>query len=100
VEVNLTVKQKLIALLSYLAVLLFFPLNFFRTDDFAQYHARQGVVMFILGIAVVFTLWIPVAGWVCLLAYVVIWVTGIINVLTGKMEPVPVIGKIAERISL
>lgn len=99
-EVNLTIKQKLIALLSYLAVLLFFPLNFFRADDFAQYHARQGVVMFILGIAVVFTLWIPVAGWVCLLAYVVIWVTGIINVLTGKMEPVPVIGKIAERISL
>jgi len=99
-EVNLTVKQKLIALLSYLAVLLFFPLNFFRTDDFAQYHARQGVVMFILGIAVIFTFWIPVAGWVCLLAYVVIWVTGIVNVLTGKMEPVPVIGKIAERISL
>ena len=96
----MTVKQKLIALLSYLAVLLFFPMNFFRSDEFAQYHARQGVVMFILGIAVVFTLWIPVAGWVCLLAYVVIWVTGIINVFTGKMEPVPVIGKIAERISL
>lgn len=96
----MTIKQKLIAIMSYLSVLLFFPLNFFKKDEFAHYHAKQGVVMFILAIAIVFTFWIPVAGWVFLLAYLVIWFTGIINVLTGKCEPVPVVGKIAERISL
>ncbi|MEI6144504.1 MAG: hypothetical protein WCG99_01865 [Candidatus Berkelbacteria bacterium] len=96
----MTIKQKLIAFMSYLGVLLFFPLNFFKKDEFAHYHAKQGVVMFILAIAVAFTFWIPVAGWVFLLAYLVIWVTGIINVFTGKSEPVPVVGRIAERISL
>jgi len=96
----LTAKQKIIALLSYLAVLLFIPLNFFRKDEFAHYHAKQGVVMFVLAIAIAFTFWIPVAGWVFLLAYLVIWVTAIINVLSGKCEPVPVVGRIAERLSI
>lgn len=96
----MTIKRRLIALLSYLSVLLFFPLSFFRGDDFAHYHAKQGVVLFILAIVVIFTFWIPVAGWVFLLAYLVIWFTGVINALSGKCEPVPVVGKIAERVSL
>jgi len=37
-------------------------------------------------------------AWVCWLAFLVIWVTGIINVLSGKREPLPVVGLIGERI--
>ena len=96
----MTFKSKIIAFLSYVAVLFFFPLNFFCKDEFIQYHARQGVVMFILAVAITFTFWVPVLGWVCALAYLVIWFTGVINALTGKIEPVPVVGKIAEKVSL
>jgi len=96
----LTAKRKLIAVLSYLSVLLFLPLNLFKKDDFIRYHAKQGVVFFVLSIVVVFAFWLPVVGWICLLALLVIWATGIFNVITGKMEPLPVIGRIAERISI
>ncbi len=96
----MTIKQKLLALLSYLSILLFFPLNFIKGDEFVHYHAKQGVVMFVLAILIAFTFWIPVAGWVFLLAYLVIWFTGVLNALTGKSEPVPVVGKIAERLSI
>ena len=93
-------KSRLIALLSYLSILFIFPLNFYREDEYIRYHARQGVVLFILGIALSFTLWVPIMAWVCWLAYLVIWVTGIINVLSGKREPLPVIGLIGERMPI
>ena len=96
----LTIKSKLIALLSYFAIVQFFPLNFFRRDEFVSYHAKQGVVLFILAIMVTFTFWISILGWVCTLAYLVIWFTGAINALSGKKEPVPVVGKIAERLAI
>ena len=95
----MTKKSKLIALLSYFSVLLFLPLWRFRSDDFAYYHAKQGVGLAMLFIVVVFAFWIPIVSWVCLLAYLVIWFTGVINVLSGKIEPLPLIGRIAERIS-
>ncbi len=95
----MTLKSKLIALLSYLSILFIFPLNMYRKDEFIQYHAKQGVILFVLAIALIFTFWLPILAWVCWLTYLVIWATGVINVITGKKEPVPVIGLIAERIS-
>ena len=96
----MSLKSRLIALLSYLSILFLFPLNFFRKDEFAHYHAKQGVVLFILAIALTFTFWAPILAWICTLAYLVIWVTGIINALSGKKEPVPVVGRIAERVPI
>ncbi|OIN89742.1 hypothetical protein AUJ40_01400 [Candidatus Berkelbacteria bacterium CG1_02_42_45] len=96
----MNLKSRFIALLSYLSILFLFPLNFFRKDEFIHYHAKQGVVLFILAMALTFTFWVPILAWICWLAYLVIWMTGIINALSGKKEPVPVIGVIGERIPL
>lgn len=96
----MSIKSKLIALLSYLSILFIFPLNYGKKDEYIQYHAKQGVVLFILAIAVTFSFWLPVVCWILLIAYLVIWATGVINVLTGKKEPVPLVGRIAERISI
>ena len=96
----MSLKSRLIALLSYLSIFFLFPLNFFRKDEYIRYHAKQGAVLFILAIVLTFTLWVPILAWVCWLAYLVIWATGVINVLTGKKEPLPVIGLIGERIPL
>lgn len=96
----MALKSKLIALLSYLLILFLIPLNMFKKDEFIQYHAKQGVVLFILAIILIFTLWLPILAWVCWLTYLVIWITGIINVLSGKKEPLPVVGLIGERVPL
>ena len=96
----MTIKSRLIALLSYLSILFLIPLNLYKKDEFIQYHAKQGVILFILAVVLTFTFWLPILAWVCWLAFLVIWVTGIINVLSGKLEPVPVVGLIGERVPL
>lgn len=96
----MSIKRKLIAVISYLSILAFLPLNLFKKDDFIRYHAKQGIVLFVLSILIIFSFWLPVVGWVCLLAFLVIWITGIFNIFTAKMEPLPIIGRIAERISI
>lgn len=96
----MTINCRLIALLSYLSILFLIPLNGYKSDEFIQYHAKQGVILFVLAIVLTFTFWLPILAWVCWLAFLVIWVTGIINVLTGKQEPLPVIGLIGERVPL
>jgi len=97
---NLSAKSRLIALLSYFSILFLFPLNFYRKDEYIQYHAKQGAVLFILAIALTFTFWIPILAWICWLAYLVIWATGVINALSGKQEPLPIVGLIGERVPL
>lgn len=93
-------KERLIALLSYLSILFLIPLKRFRKSEFIYYHAKQGLGLFILSIIVIFFFWLPVVGWVAAMAFLVLWFTGIMNVLTGKKEPVPVIGRISERVSI
>ena len=93
-------KERLIAFLSYLSILFLIPLKRFKKSDFIYYHAKQGLGLFILSIIVVFFFWLPVVGWVAVMAFLVLWFTGIMNVLSGKKEPVPVIGRISERVSI
>lgn len=96
----MTFKSRLIALLSYLSIFFLVPLNRYKSDEFIHYHAKQGVILFVLAMVLTFTFWLPILAWVCWLAFLVIWVTGIINVLSGKQEPVPIVGLIGERIPL
>ena len=90
-------KEKLIALLSYLSILFLVPLGMFKKNEFISYHAKQGKGLFVLFSIMIFLFWLPVIGWVGLIAFLVIWFTGVLNVVTGKKEPVPIIGRIAER---
>ena len=93
-------KERLIALLSYLLILFFIPLKRFKKNEYVYYHAKQGVGLFILFMIMIFFFWLPVVSWIAALAFLVLWFTGVINALTGKKEPVPVIGRIAEKIAI
>lgn len=93
-------KEKLFALLSYLSILFLIPLGLFRKNEFVYYHAKQGMGLFVLFMMIIFLFWLPVVGWVAMMAFLVIWITGIMNALTGKKEPVPVVGIISERVPI
>lgn len=97
---KVSIKIKLISLVSYLPIFFFLPLNFFRDNEFIKYHSKQGVVFFVSSLLVIASFWISVLGWVFLAVFVVVWLAGIVNVLTGKQERLPIIGLIAERINL
>lgn len=93
-------QNKLWALLGYIGILCLIPLLAKKDSKFAQYHAKQGLVLFLISLIGA----IPVVGWIItpLLALVLFIVSliGIINVLQGKYWKLPVLGDYAEKINI
>lgn len=93
--------KNLIAILSYIGILFLVPLLACNGDAFAQFHAKQGLVLFLTLMAASFIMVIPILGWlvgfVTYITCLVLAVIGIINVLKGKRVPLPIIGKYAEK---
>ena len=55
-------RSRFMAALSYLGVLCLIPLLFGRGDDYINFHARQGLVLWIWGVLAIFSLHIPFLG--------------------------------------
>jgi len=96
--------DNIIAVLSYIGILFLIPLLAAKENKFAQYHAKQGLVLFIAEIATMFIAWIPFIGWAIGLIAWFTWITlsiiGIVNVLGGKEKPLPLIGQFASKFKI
>jgi uncharacterized membrane protein len=94
-------QKDLTAILSYLGILFLVPLLACKDNPFAQFHAKQGLVLFIAEVATMFIGWIPFLGWfvgmVAWFIWVILSIIGIVNVLGGKQVPLPIIGKFARK---
>jgi uncharacterized membrane protein len=97
-DINDFQQNKVMAALAY--ILFFLPLIACPKSLYARYHANQGLILFICGVAVsivtYFIGWVPIVGWIIslvlrllIVCYVII---GISNALTGKKSPLPFIG--------
>lgn len=83
-----------LAALSYLSIFFLGPFFLANQDDFAMYHARQGLRLFIFGaISDLISSFIPL-GWILTIFRIYCIYKGISNVLQGKKEPLPYIGNI------
>ena len=99
--------SKLLAFLAYLLSILGFiiVLLLARKERFAMYHASQSLMLFISSVVVhVGSMFIPFLGglirWILGIVLFVLWIIGMINALTGKQKPLPIIGRWGERIKL
>ena len=92
------------AAVGYLSVLCFAPLLLKKNNRFAQFHGKQGLVLFILEMAASILKVIPALGDVVFsLAFVVLGIlslVGIVKVLMGEYWEMPVIHEVASKISL
>jgi len=59
-----------------------------------------GVVLAGLFVAPLIAGLVGIVLWICYIALVILWVIGIINALSGKEKPLPVIGGFANKINL
>lgn len=95
---------KFFAAVGYLFVLCFVPLLLKKGNRFAQFHGKQGLVLFILELAASILKAIPALGDVVFtLAFVVLSIlslVGIVKVLMGEYWEMPVIQEVASKISL
>ncbi len=85
----------ILAILSYLYILVIIPIIFGSKKPFIQYHTRQGMALLIVWVLFAFSFYLPVAPWIFALFIVVCIIVGIINVVTGHERPLPLIGKLA-----
>ena len=97
--------NKVMGILAYLGILVLIPIFAAKDSKFARFHANQGLVLAIAGIALSIIggvlSWIPIgniiAGIVCGLAGLVLFILmilGIVNVVNGRAKELPIVGKI------
>jgi uncharacterized membrane protein len=84
-------ENKYTAIFSYIYILFLFPLLAKRDSKFCQFHAKQGLVLFVIDIAASLFAWIPVIGQLMMVALAIVSVIGIIKVLNGEYWKIPYI---------
>ncbi len=93
-----------IALLSYLGLLVLVPLLAAKGDEFAQFHAKQGLTLLITAVIAMFVGVVPIIGWILApfitLACLILAIVGIVNVLGKKKKELPIIGKYAKQLKI
>jgi uncharacterized membrane protein len=94
-------ENKAIAAIGYIGILCLIPLFAKKDSPFAQYHGKQGLILFIAEVILGFVWVIPFLGWAIggigeLLGFI-LFIIGLMNALNGKMVPLPVIGQMAEK---
>ena len=92
--------NKTMAALSYAWILCLVPLLGKRDSKFAQFHAKQGLILFIIELAAGLVMWFPVFGQLLILTLVVVSVMGIIKTLNGEWWKIPYIYDWSKKINL
>ncbi len=93
-------ENKLIAALSYVWILCLVPLLLKRDSKFAQFHAKQGLVLFIIEVFASFIMWLPIVGQLIALALLVISVVSFIKALSGEWWKIPYLYEWSKKINL
>jgi uncharacterized membrane protein len=97
-------QPNLIAIFSYFGLLFLIPLLTNKNDDFVQFHAKQGLVLFAFEALTAIFAGVPIFGWVGAPLLYIFWfilsIVGIINVVKEKQEKLPVIGYLADRFKI
>lgn len=88
--------SNLMGALCYISILSIVMLLVKKDDPFVQFHAKQGVVLFVCSFIGI----VPVVGWILSLCVLVLAIMGFINALQGKQAKLPVVGDLAEKINL
>ncbi len=100
---NITSDDKLLSAVGYFFIFFLIPLLGKRDNEYVQFHAKQGMLLFVSWFALLFLGLIPVLGWLIIFPFggaglVVLSVIGFVNAISGRMAPVPIIGKYANKI--
>jgi uncharacterized membrane protein len=105
---------KTMAILAYIIWLI--PLLAARDKKYAMYHTEQAIMLWIAFIVIYIAIWIltfivgqissslaciiSILGIIPWLAFLVLWIMGLINAAGGKMKELPLIGSYGAKLNL
>lgn len=96
-------KGKFFAAIGYISILCFIPLFLKRDNQFAQFHGRQALILFILELAAAMLVIIPVVGEVVFrftcLVFSIFSLAGLIKVLMNEYWEMPIIYPISSKVT-
>ncbi|MDP2838380.1 MAG: hypothetical protein Q8O53_03845 [Candidatus Moranbacteria bacterium] len=90
-------ENKFVAALAYLGILFLVPLLAKKESAFAQFHAKQGLV---LCIAFVIFSFIPVFGWLINVVLVIVDIIALIKTLSGEAWEIPLIKDAVKKLNI
>lgn len=93
------VDNKGIAALSYAWALCLIPLLTKRKSKFAQFHAKQGLILFAIEVIASFFIWFQPFHSLLMLALVIVSILGIIKTLNGEWWKVPYVYSWSKKIN-
>lgn len=88
--------NKFISALAYVGILVVVPLVVDSNNSDYRFHANQGIILMICGLAIGVLSNIPVVGFIASLGGIAIFVLsimGIINAINGEQKELPIIGQ-------
>jgi uncharacterized membrane protein len=91
-------ENSMMAALAYVWALCLVPLIFKRKSKFAQFHAKQGLLLFAVEIVGAWFFPIPIIGWALGLLVMILAILGIVNALSGNFWEMPFIGQYAKKL--
>lgn len=93
-------ENKAMAAVSYIWIFCLVPLLARRKSKFAQFHAKQGFVLFIAEVIISLLIWIPVIGQILFAVAIIIAALGFIKAYNGEWWEAPFIYKWSQKIKL
>lgn len=93
-------QNRAVAAMGYIWILCLVPLLLKRDSAFATYHAKQGLVLFIVEVLAMAIAWIPLVNVVAFFGIVTLAALGIANATRGLALPLPIIGRWASLLNL
>ncbi len=88
--------NKKFAILSYMWILCLIPLLYKRNSKFCQFHAKQGLILFVFS----FVSWFPVFGWILCLALILVSIMGVKKTYDEEYWEIPYIYNWSKKIKL
>ncbi len=105
---------KTMAILAYIFFII--PLLAARDKKFAMYHTEQAIMLWIAFIIIYIVIWIltfvvgqisssiacviSILGIIPWIAYLVLWVMGLLNAIGGKIKELPIVGSYGAKLNL
>lgn len=72
-----------------------------RNNTFTKFWFKQSLMMVIFGVVIGIIAIIPILGWIVyivgLIFLLIVWIIGLVKIIQGKTEPIPLIGKYGEQ---
>ncbi len=93
-------ENKYVAMLSYLGILCLVPLLVKKESPFAQFHARQGLVIAIAWVIGWVFFWVPLFGQLAALVLFVVNVVALIKTYAGEAWEIPVVTDVAKKLNI